>query len=376
MNNHPAHVTLAKRLVEDSSTQDRAVGRLGVDRYTSQARFERERAAIFARTPSIVAHDSELAEQGTCLAVDVAGVSLLVVRGEDGGVRAFRNACRHRSTQLVAEGAPCRKKAIVCPYHNWTYDLHGRLVHVPSEGAFRGAYAERSSLVPAYAASAHGFVWASLEPFDVEAHLHGLAGELSAAAAVGVVFRRSACDVRGNWKLVIDAFLDGYHVRHLHRDSVGRFFLDARYEAERVGDHIRAATARRLLLEVKTEAIEARNVRELVTPSYLVFPNAILVLHPDYLSVLVATPLAADRTRFTHTMVIAEAPRTEAERAHWAKSFALVDGGVFHAEDLAIVEAMQRGIETGANDSLLIGDLEHAVLWFHESVDRLVHRVP
>jgi len=93
------------------------------------------------------------------------------------------------------------------------------------------------------------------------------------------------------------------------------------------------------------------------------------VLHPDYTSVLTATPLAPDRTRFVHTMIVPQAPRTDAEREHWEKSFALVDGGVFTAEDLAIVEAMQRGIATGANETLLVGDLEHAVLWFHESVD-------
>ena len=369
MRNLPAHVALAHRLVEDRGTADRATGQLRVDRYTSRERFERERAAIFARTPVIVAHESDLAEAGVCLAVDVAGVSVLLVRGDDGAVRAFRNACRHRSTQLVAEGAPCKKKAIVCPYHSWTYDLSGELVHVPNEAAFRGAQANRASLVGAHAVSACGFVWASLEPFDVAAHTGGIAEELSMAAR-GVVYRRSVREVRGNWKLVVDAFLDGYHIRHLHRDTVGRFFLDARYEAERVGDHVRAGTARRTLLEADAGAIDARDVRELVTPSYLVFPHAILVLHPDYTSVMTATPLAENRTRFTHTMLIAEAPRTEGEARHWEKSFALVDEGVFAAEDLAIVEAMQRGLESGANDTALVGDLEHAILWFHESVDR------
>jgi phenylpropionate dioxygenase-like ring-hydroxylating dioxygenase large terminal subunit len=369
MHNSPAHVVLARRLVEDRGTADRAIGQLDVDRYTSRARFERERAAIFARTPVIAAHESDLAGPGACLAVDVAGVSILLVRGDDGALRAFRNACRHRSTQLVPEGAPCRKKAIVCPYHSWTYDLRGTLVHVPHEAAFRGAQATRASLVAAHVASACGFVWASLEPFDVAAHTAGIAEELTAAAR-GVVYRRSVREVRGNWKLVIDAFLDGYHIRHLHRDTVGRFFVDARYEAERVGDHVRAATARRALLEADAGAIEVRDVRELVTPSYLVFPNAILVLHPDYTSVMTATPLGENRTRFTHTMLVAEAPRSEIESQHWEKSFALVDEGVFTAEDLVIVEAMQRGIESRANETVLVGDLEHAILWFHESVDR------
>src|SRR5262249_23011533 len=154
-------------------------------------------------------------------------------------------------------------------------------------------------------------------------------------------------------KLIVDAFLDGYHIRHLHRGTVYQFFLDARSEAERAGPHIRAVTGRRTLAEMRDRALDAADLRQLVTPSYLVFPNTILVLHPDYLSVLTAAPVAADLTRFVHTMLIAEAPRTEMEETHWAKSFALVDDGVFGAEDLAVTEAVQRGLGAGADETVL-----------------------
>jgi phenylpropionate dioxygenase-like ring-hydroxylating dioxygenase large terminal subunit len=175
--------------------------------------------------------------------------------------------------------------------------------------------------------------------------------------------------VHGNWKLIVDAFLDGYHIRHLHRDTIYRFFVDSLAEAEPAGPHIRALTARRPLLEADPAAFDSVDLRQLATPSYTIFPSTTMVLHPDFLSVIYATPLAPNRTRFDHTMLIADPPRTDTESEHWARSFALIDEGVFAREDIAAVEAMQRGVESGANRTLLFGELEYAALWFHERLD-------
>ena len=116
MRNHPAHVALVKKLVahmgEPATPGTGPVGHVAPDEYTAPSRFELERERIFARMPVIVAHASELAAPGACLATEVAGVPILLVRGEDGELSAFKNACRHRSTRLVAEGAPCTKKAL------------------------------------------------------------------------------------------------------------------------------------------------------------------------------------------------------------------------------------------------------------------------
>jgi phenylpropionate dioxygenase-like ring-hydroxylating dioxygenase large terminal subunit len=364
--NHPAHIRLVRKLLAQVNDRpaNAKVGEIAASRYVSPEHFEAERTHVFARVPSIVALEADLPEPGSCLAADVAGVSLLVVRDDEGKLRAFRNACRHRSTALVS--APCKKKAFVCPYHGWTYDLRGSLIHVPGVESFRGANELRTALVGAHVESRHGFVFAAPFSFDLDAHLGPIDGELSTLRG-GVLYQRSERDIRGNWKLVIDAFLDGYHIRHLHRDSIYRFFADARFEVERAGHHIRAVTARRTLFETKD--IDASDLRTLVTPSYLVFPNVILILHPDYLSVLSAIPLAPNRTRVTHAMLIPSEPKTEVEHAHWKKSFELIDEGVFAREDLSVVEAMQRGIESGANETLLFGELEHASLWFQASLD-------
>jgi Rieske 2Fe-2S family protein len=365
----PGQVELLRRLegqLDGARPWGARVGEVPVAEYTTPARFEAERDAIFARRPSVVAHRHELAEAGACLTVEVAGVPLVLVRGADGELRAFRNACRHRATELVAEQGPCRRKAFVCRYHGWTYDLSGRLIHVPHSEAFCGGDLARGGLVPAYAGERHGLVWAGLEPFDLAAYLGPLDAELSEVKSEGwSVYCRSSCEVRGNWKLVTDAFLESYHIQRLHKDTLARFFVDSLAEAEPAGLHIRAAAARKRLVERDQGA----PVRERMTPNYVLFPNAIFVLHPDYASLILLVPLAADLTRFVHVMAIAEAPKTDAEQAHWAKSFRLIDEGVLAAEDLAVIEAMQRGMRAGSDRTLLFGGLEHPALWLHETVE-------
>src|SRR6185436_7545548 len=105
--------------------------------------------------------------------------------------------------------APACKKAFVCRYHGWTYDLRGRLIHVPHVESFEGRDGSRRSLVDAHVAERHGFVWVGLEPFDLDTHFGALNGDLEALANEDLVLhRRKSRDVEGNWKLVIDAFLD------------------------------------------------------------------------------------------------------------------------------------------------------------------------
>jgi phenylpropionate dioxygenase-like ring-hydroxylating dioxygenase large terminal subunit len=361
---------------------------LSASRYTSRARFDAEQRAIFARTPSLFVHEAELTEPGACMTAEVHGVPLLFTRGDDGVVRAFKNACRHRGTRLLEAAEPCRKKALVCPYHAWTYDLRGKRTHVPHAEAFAGRERARDGLIEVPSETRHGFVWlvpcasvAASASASASASVSGSASRVcdflgdvdedlaALALSHSHFYRRATCDVRGNWKLIVDAFLDGYHIKHLHKDTVYRFFIDGASEAERVGPHIRAVTGRRALREANAGTISHGDLRQIVTPSYVLFPNVVLVFHPDYTSVLRLEPLAPDLTRFHHTMLIPEPPKTKAEEEHWSKSFELVHEGVFVSEDLAIVEAMQKGLEAGADDALLFGDLEKGAVWFHAAVD-------
>jgi len=302
------------------------------------AAFDREKPLF--QLPRIATVSSAIA-RGACLPLG----PVLLVRDGDGVLRAFANACRHRGTRLVAES--CAAKALVCPYHGWTYSLAGELLHVPHAEVFGGT--EQGRNLRAVAVFEHaGFVWLGGDP---RPHLGELAGDVAALGAEDlVVYRSSRTLHRCNWKFLVEAFLDGYHLRTLHRDSIYRFFVDAASVAERVGNHIRAITMR-------------RNGEP--TPSLFVFPATTIVEHPDFISVLTAHGADAEHTDFEHVMLVPAARSGEIE--HWQKSWDLIDGSVFQAEDAWVCEQMQHGLDAGT-ESLLFGGLEHAVAWFHESL--------
>src|SRR5262245_26216052 len=130
-----------------------------VAHYRSPERLELERELVFRRYPTPFCPSAALPETGSYVAREAAGTPLLAVRGRDGTVRVFRNACRHRGTQL-AEGTGCAK-AFVCPYHGWTYLLDGSLQHVPHEEGFPGLDTARHGLVPVAAVERGGLVFVS-----------------------------------------------------------------------------------------------------------------------------------------------------------------------------------------------------------------------
>lgn len=329
--------------------------RVPADRYTSAEGLARERPLFAA--PRIAMASSALAPNA-CRPFDAPGLSALVTRDAAGTVHAHANACRHRATRLV--DAPCAAKAIVCPYHGWTYDLAGRNIHVPHETAFPGL--GRRDLLPVAASERHGLVW--LGAGDIADYLGPLDDDLAALDLPSHVLWRESRTVRAcNWKLVIEAFLDGYHIRVLHRASIYRFFLDAASIAERAGDHIRAVTARRTLRDTPP----ASDPRQLATPSFILFPATTIIAHPDFVSVITVAPLAPDRTDVHHMMLVPAARAGDAE--HWDRSWQLIEETVFQREDLWVCEQVQHGLADGRTTELVFGALENAVEWFHASID-------
>src|SRR4051812_24137914 len=99
--------------------------------YIDAEHFLAERERFFARMWVCVGREDDVPGAGDSVVREVAGESLIVVRGEDGEIRAFYNVCRHRGTRLLTEPEGCVGKRIQCPYHAWTFDLQGRLVAAP-----------------------------------------------------------------------------------------------------------------------------------------------------------------------------------------------------------------------------------------------------
>jgi phenylpropionate dioxygenase-like ring-hydroxylating dioxygenase large terminal subunit len=345
-----------------------------VGHYCAPERLAKERATLFRRFPIAVAAASELDAPGTCLRHDALDLPLLFIRDDAGTVRAFLNVCRHRGMRLVGEDGPCRKKAFVCPYHGWTYGLDGALRHVPHAEAFPDLPIEARGLVALPTAVRHGLVWVHPTPgtpLDLAAYLGTIDGDLAAfELADHVLYKRIDTVRRANWKLVIDAFLEAYHIRVLHRDTIYRFFLDARAASELVGPHVRSAAARRAAAESAAAPAERWDLREDFTFTHFVFPNSVFIFHPDYVSHIAVFPVEVDRVRWVHAMLVPRARATPEHAVHWERTLALIEETVFQREDLFAAEGIQEGFRSGANEAITLGRLEGSVQHFHATIER------
>jgi phenylpropionate dioxygenase-like ring-hydroxylating dioxygenase large terminal subunit len=199
-------------------------------------------------------------------------------------------------------------------------------------------------------------------------------GELDRALnAIGLAdhrfYRQHAVKRAANWKLIVDAFLEVYHVTRLHSGTIGPFFSDAVAINDGVGRHVRALIARERTFEIRSLPPDQWSPQVHGTLVHHIFPNSIFIYHPDYISHLGLFPSAADQTLFVHTMLIPERPADQKAEAHWRRSFELIDSGVFDKEDLVVCEQIQRGLSSGANDVLIVGRLEQNLRRFHSSVD-------
>jgi len=353
------------------------VARIPVECYTSREVRDAEVERLFRPLPLIVGHASEL-PRGHVLAHDEYGVPMLLARDGDGRFRAFLNVCRHRGMRLVDGAAAKPAASVVCPYHGWTYRLDGALRHRLHAESFDDCGPGTVDLVALPAEERHGLLWVVPTPgaaIDVAAFLGELDDELPFCGIEGLrLFRTVRADYPANWKLIVDAFLEAYHIRVLHKDTISPFFLDALAPAARVGPHSQSLVARR-----EAEAWSAKGASppadfatlcDIATPSHVLFPNVVTIFHPDYLSLITLYPVAAETLSWTHRMLIPADRTTPDWTPHWEKTFALIEEGVFQKEDIACAVAIQRGLRSGANRHLTAGRAEQGVGWFHAEVAR------
>src|SRR4051812_31761429 len=186
--------------------------------YTSPEGAAAEARTVFGSTWQMVGRADQVATPGSYVTANIAGEPILVVRGDDGVLRAFFNVCRHRAAPILNE--PCGTATkLRCRYHGWTYDLTGKLRGTPEFDGVAEFRKEDNGLPPVAVAVWGPLVWVSLDPptEPVETYLTPLPA-WSAGKLDGLRFaRRAEYDLACNWKVYVDNFLDGgYHVNTVH----------------------------------------------------------------------------------------------------------------------------------------------------------------
>ncbi|HEX9965971.1 MAG TPA: aromatic ring-hydroxylating dioxygenase subunit alpha [Allosphingosinicella sp.] len=181
--------------------------------------FEVEMDRVIRPSWQVVCHSGEIPRPGDWRTIEYLGESILVVRGDDGEVRAFSNVCRHRGSRLVGGASGCSRR-LTCPYHAWTYALDGRLIGVPHKADYPGLDPSALGLVPVELETWRGFLFVRLEsggpsvaemmaPHEAEIEPY----RFEALEALGRVTSRPR---EVNWKNVADNYSDGLHIPVAH----------------------------------------------------------------------------------------------------------------------------------------------------------------
>jgi phenylpropionate dioxygenase-like ring-hydroxylating dioxygenase large terminal subunit len=342
--------------------------------FTDQARFTAEQQRVFRKLPVPVTLSVMLPEPGSVLAHDGYGVPLILTRDRDGQVHAFLNACRHKGSKVVESCEPHKAGRLLCPYHAWAYGLDGRLVGVPREETFANFSKESRGLAELPAEEAGGMVWVHLDrgatpAFDVIANQISIDFE-KLGLPQAHVYGRKTFDLKANWKLVLEPFLEGYHVQRLHAQSIGDMFADVPNVVDQFGLHSRQISGK---INYTPDHLDQPgvNIHSIVTHAYLVFPSTVVVTSPYYISVMIIMPTAVDRSRVDYFMLTRTPPDNPKAQNLYARSYDLILK-VFGTEDFRAAEISQVGLNSGALDEVSYCGLEAAIPKYYETLERFL----
>ena len=274
--------------------------------FTGQDRYDREQERIFRRFPVPVTC-SALLEPGSIVANDSYGFPMLVSRTRDGTIKAFVNACQHKGSKIIEDCAVHKQSRMTCPYHAWTYGIDGKLIGVSRSEAFQGLDKNQRGLIELEAREWGGIVYVQLNR-DIPADWSNLSQQVADDFdALGIssahVYGRKTFDLQANWKVVLEPFLEGYHVQRLHAASIGDRFQDAPNIVDMFGPNIRQVSGRIGYVPEMLDEEADGNVHKLVTHAYTTFPNCVVVTSQYYISVMLLMPRGPARTTVEYFML-------------------------------------------------------------------------
>jgi Rieske 2Fe-2S family protein len=255
---------------------------------------------------------AELDRSGAFIRRDVAGASVLIVRGADGAVRAFHNVCRHRGTRICTEAEGAFPGSIQCPYHAWTYGLDGRLVAAPQmdevEGFDRGDYPLRGVACDTW--DGHVFINLSASPASLPEQLGDLPRRFAPWQMQDLrLAHRIEYDVATNWKLVVQNYNECLHCPVIHPLLNRMHHYLAADNVPTTDSYCGGAMGFKDGVETLSRDGKRRRAflpglgdRERALVNYFaIYPNLLLTLHPDYMMTITIWPQDCG-----HTKLIAE----------------------------------------------------------------------
>lgn len=347
--------------------------------YTDPRRWSREKERLFGELPLVGGLSGELPEPGDWKLFEPPGVSIVLVRGDDGVVRGLRNSCRHRGA-IVVEQPRGSNRSFTCPYHSWTYDRQGALVGIPQSETFPGICREQRGLYPVSVQERDGVIWvlprSGGEPFDLNGHLGDFGPEL-ARWNLGDLhfFEQRVHRVPANWKLALDTFTEAYHIPNLHKGTVGLLAAGGLNLTTAFGRHHRQTLAMKHLKDIRE--VPGDRWEPFATGAiafvYIVFPNTMLLLFGDHVEVVQVFPGDTIDTSVTLQSMFDYAPIESEDRK--ASMSAVFDFfyNVIAGEDYRMAAGVQRMLSSSPpEETFLLGRCESVTQALHRSFQQLV----
>ena len=336
-----------------------------VENYYSLERFNAE-IALLRKLPIAYCPSAALPQNGSYIARNASKTPLLVVRGEDGEVRAFINACRHRGMQ-VANGSGCKKKAFVCPYHAWTYSLEGKLKRIPGEDGFPNLNKDDHGLVEVSAIEKGGIVYVQQ---DGQIDINSLEKCLDYFTDDQEMFQQGEVTDKANWKLLTETLLEGYHIKSLHRDTFYPYGLDNINLVETFGPNSRVIFPFKRIEKLRDLQPNERKIKGTVTAVYHLFPNASVSLLSKHSNLTIMEPIAPNQVKLVTYLMTN--PQTKGSTANLedARRDALFVNESGQDEDREAARAIQETVTAPANTHLTFGYFEKAIVNFHSHLSK------
>lgn len=352
--------------------------------YNSAEFFALEKDSIFMRTWQLAGHTSELGRSGDYVRFDLLGESAIVVRDNEGKLRAFHNVCRHRAFRLLGKTAGHCDGLIRCRYHGFTYDLKGRLLGVPSEQDFDGLDKRNFGLVPIDLDIFLGFIFirfvkdsgpAVAEQF---APFHDALAQYRTEEMVPLG-ETATVHIRADWKVAVDNNTEALHVPIGHPGLQRLYGTTYSFEVQPLGvsrgggrlrDEVSSNWSERHYQTLLPDVAHLPFERKRSWLYYSMFPSMNFDVYPDMIDYYQFLPVSPGRAMSRSRTFVLPDTRREMRAARWLN---LRINRQVNLEDVELVEGVQLGL---GSRSYQVGPLSRREARVRQFQDLVRERIP
>ena len=344
--------------------------------------FELEKEQIFKKNWLLVGHISDIPDPGNYLTFDAVGERALIIRDENSNIHAFHNVCRHRGAKVVEHDQGNCPRALVCPFHGWSYHLDGSLRHVPRIETFPGLDKEKSGLVKLSLEIWLGFIF-----INFNENAESLASKMQPVIDKFLPYKPEEVkplpgtryrQIRPyNWKIIHDIDNEGYHVPIGHPSLQQLYGQNYRDEIE---DDIPVSYG--YINEKPGKLWSVRHYQKIL-PHFehlpddyqrlwlytAVFPSMVISFYPDMVEFYMSVPLSTESTEFIGACYGLPDSRREVKLSRYLTQ--RINQST-DQEDESFVRWIQKGIKSSAFPKLQLSTLEHGVKHLHQQIQQRI----